>query len=325
MVQLQPTEGWRKKVHAHVSKFTIHTQLRVLTCYLTLTPTKIGNINSTETNYHHIQKWKMISRSSCASLTDLEEKAIGVLADSFTDDSFLQLQPELITNLALTCFHTRLNLWVTHKNMFQNILGEKTSGHFPEHFSLKTKPSTSDVPRPFSYSNITGSITGSSLKRKRDENLPSGNAICSVNEWILSRSFFALFSLFFIHVGVSNSSVVRAQEFESITKRNVHKKTCDNDHRSRQNSSNANDISQAVYVGCRVMLKADGREGVVVQEKGGGWRVIKFDSGEYRRYRPSDLCRIRFWPILTIHDNNDLNFLILFFLTLYYTSCSSTF
>ena len=70
------------------------------------------------------------------------------------------------------------------------------------------------------------------------------------------------------------------------------KKTSDI-QRSQDFSLIAHEISQAVYVGCRVMLKSDGREGVVVQEKGGGWRVIKFDSGEYRRYRPSDLCRIK--------------------------------
>jgi hypothetical protein len=52
------------------------------------------------------------------------------------------------------------------------------------------------------------------------------------------------------------------------------------------------DKAAAFYKGCRVQLRANGKEGTVIMEKAGGWREILFADGKTSRYRPSELRRI---------------------------------
>lgn len=48
----------------------------------------------------------------------------------------------------------------------------------------------------------------------------------------------------------------------------------------------------AFYLGCKVLIVKENKEGVVVCEKAGGWRDIKFADGSVSRFRPSELKRL---------------------------------
>ncbi len=48
----------------------------------------------------------------------------------------------------------------------------------------------------------------------------------------------------------------------------------------------------AFYIGCKVQVLKDGREGVVVCEKAGGWREVLFTDDTTARFRPSELRRL---------------------------------
>ena len=48
----------------------------------------------------------------------------------------------------------------------------------------------------------------------------------------------------------------------------------------------------AFYIGCKVQVLKDGREGIVVCEKAGGWREVSFPDESTARFRPSELRRL---------------------------------
>ena len=57
-------------------------------------------------------------------------------------------------------------------------------------------------------------------------------------------------------------------------------------------SSDVVEPAVVFYIGCKVQVLKDGREGVVVCEKAGGWREVLFANDSTARFRPSELRRL---------------------------------
>ena len=55
------------------------------------------------------------------------------------------------------------------------------------------------------------------------------------------------------------------------------------------NSNNNNGCNCSFQIGCQVLARRSSKRGVIVAEKAGGWRIIRFPDSTFARHRPSEL------------------------------------